>query len=92
MIGKPFERRVAHDADAASASDEDRRFENAAFLHPMRAGHVAVAVSCEEARENGASVSLAARKYGSDAGANRPLSADQRTVARDQSLEADLYT
>jgi hypothetical protein len=53
---------------------------------------IAVAVSCEEAREHGASVRLAARKYGSDAGANRPLPADQRTVAGDQCLESDLYT
>jgi hypothetical protein len=92
MIGKSFERRIAHDADAASTSDEYRRFENAAFVHPMRTGHVAVAISCEEAREHSASVSLAARKYGSDAGANRPLPANQRTVAGDQCLESDFYT
>jgi len=42
----------------------------------MRTGHVAVAVSREEARENGARINLASRKYGGDAGTNRPLSTD----------------
>ena len=35
---------VSHGADAVRVSDEDRAFEETAFVNPGRAGHLAVAV------------------------------------------------
>jgi hypothetical protein len=81
MVAKPFECGIADHPDAAGACNENRGFEDSAFLHPMCASHVAIAISCKETSENGASIVLAAREYGRDARANRPLSAYQRTVA-----------
>ena len=84
----PAERGVAHHADAAGIRDQDRRLEKARLLHPMRAGHVAVAVEHVVARQTPDRTS-AARQDGGDARADRALAFDELAFAANQRGEAD---
>ena len=85
----PAERGVAHHADAAGVGDQDRRLEKAGLLHPVRAGHVAVAVQHVVRGEHRIELP-AARQDRGDAGADRPLPFDELAFAANQRREADL--
>ena len=89
VIGEPFEGRIAHHAHAAGAGDQDRRFQHAAFFHPVRAGHVAIAVAGKETGKHAALIRLAARKNRRHPGAHRAFAPYSRTFPRYQRLEAD---
>ncbi len=78
----PRDHRVAGDADAVGVGDHHWTLEEPRLVDPGRAGHLAVAVEREPAREHRVGQgALAAREDGGDPGAHR--------VALDQSGVAD---
>ena len=86
----PLDDRVAHDADAVRVGDENRGAQEARFLDPGRAGHLAVAVEGVPPREHTVAERAALRQDGGDAGAHRSLAAHQRALAGDERRVADL--
>src|SRR5206468_954928 len=71
-------------------SDADRAFEQAGFLDPGSAGHLAISVEREPAGVGRVRVARAAGKDGGDTGADGAFADLERAVAMDQSGEADL--
>jgi hypothetical protein len=91
VVCHPGHGRVAHHAHAQCIGDQDGRLEDPAFLDPVRARHIAVAVAGEEAGEHARAVLLAAGQNGGYAGSHR-ADADHCPSSRagDEGLVSDL--
>ena len=86
----PGDDRVARHADAVGVRHNDRPFEKSAFVHPRRAGHLAVAVQAEDAGVNRIVERIvSARNDRRHAGAHRALADFEFSLAADQGGKAD---
>src|SRR6185503_14009196 len=71
LIYLPLDDRVAHDTHGMCIRNPDRTFKKAAFLHPGRAGHLAVAIEWEPRCKYGIVIFLPARMNNGHASAGR---------------------
>src|SRR5574342_861333 len=69
LLHLPSNNGIVNNTDAVRVGNPDRTFEEAAFLHPCRAGHLTVAVEREPGRKDGIMIRTATRV---DNGDTRP--------------------
>lgn len=90
VLDHPGHGGIPHDADAPGVGDKNGSFEQAALVDPVRASHIAIAVSSKVAGEHAMGIRLSTRENRGNSGSHRAFADDEVPFSGDERFESDL--